>query len=324
MALLFMDGFDAGDFIQKGWSGGSSSTASRFGSGRSLANPGRLKFAASSQIIVGFAAVTNYTNNFNGYMFGIFTDGGATGHLLFNVDVSGVLVYRAGTGVIATGPLPGTFNPSLWNYYEVSATIATTGGTVVVRVNGQEVINFTGNTRNGGTSTNIDAIAQSQYFASSVYDDLYVCDGTGPAPWNTFLGDVRVLTSSPSAAGASTQFTPSSGANYTTVNELPFSASQYVQSGNVGERDTYTMTDIPTTVSSVLGVQNNIITKKTDTGPMSTKPAIVSGGTVYYGASTPLTGNDTTLIDVRAINPATGTRWSITDVNSLEAGMEVA
>jgi hypothetical protein len=322
MALLFMDGFDAGDFIQKGWSGGSSSTTTRFGSGRSLANPGRLKFTASAQIIVGFAAVTGYTNNFNGYMFGLFTDGGSIAHLLFNVDVSGILVYKGGS-IIATGALPGTFNPGLWNYYEVSATIATTGGTVVVRVNGQTVVNFTGNTRNGGTSTNIDAIAQSQYFAASTYDDLYVCDATGPAPWNTFLGDVRVLTSTPNGAGSSTQFTASSGANYTTVNELPFSASQYVQSGTVGQRDTYTMADIPATVSSVLGVQNNIITKKTDTGPMNAKPAIVSGGNVYYGAAVPLTGNDVTVVDVRNINPATGAQWSVTDVNNLEAGAEV-
>jgi hypothetical protein len=323
MALLFMDGFDAGDFIQKGWSSGASSTTTRFGSGRSLANPGKLKFSASAQAIVGFAAVTGNTNNFNGYMFGIFTDGGATAHLLFNVDVSGILVYKGGA-IIATGPLPGTFNPTLWNYYEISATIATSGGTIVVRVNGQTVLNFTGNTRNGGTSTNIDAIAQSQYFAASIYDDLYVCDGTGPAPWNTFLGDVRVLTSSPTSAGASTQFTPSAGANYSTVNELPFSASQYVQSGTVGQRDTYAIADIPATVSSVLGVQTNVISKKTDTGPMNVKPALVSGGSVYYGATTPLTSNDTTLVDVRNVNPATGLQWSVTDVNNLEAGMEVS
>jgi hypothetical protein len=92
----------------------------------------------------------------------------------------------------------------------------------------------------------------------------------------------------------------------------------------VGQRDTYALADIPATVSSVLGVQTNVISKKTDTGPMNVKPALVSGGSVYYGATTPLTSNDTTLVDVRNVNPATGLQWSVTDVNNLEAGMEVS
>ena len=45
MSLLFMDGFDAGDYLIKGWAAssmntGNASPATRFGSGRWASNPG--------------------------------------------------------------------------------------------------------------------------------------------------------------------------------------------------------------------------------------------------------------------------------------------
>ena len=42
-------------------------------------------------------------------------------------------------------------------------------------------------------------------------DDLYICDGTGSAPHNTFLGDCRVDTLLPTADGTAQQWTPSTG-----------------------------------------------------------------------------------------------------------------
>ena len=126
----------------------------------------------------------------------------------------------------------------------------------------------------------------------------------------------------PNGAGASTQFTPSSGANYTTVDELPYSATDYVQSNTSGNRDTYTFSDL-SNVGTIYGVQNNFIAKKTDAGSLSLKSAVKSGASVYYGSSAVLATNDATVSDTRSQDPNTSAAWTQSGVNALEAGFEV-
>jgi hypothetical protein len=137
------------------------------------------------------------------------------------------------------------------------------------------------------------------------------------------LGDVRVYSLSPTGAGSSTQFTPSSGANYTTVDELPYSATDYVTSGTSGNRDTYAVADIPATAGTVFAVQSNVIAKKTDAAPISLKSALRSGASVYYGSPVSLGASDGAVTDLYTADPATSTSWTISGVNALEAGFEV-
>jgi hypothetical protein len=108
------------------------------------------------------------------------------------------------------------------------------------------------------------------------------------------------------------------------VDELPYSATDYVTSGTTGNRDTYTLTDLPATVGTIFAVQNNVIAKKTDATNIALKPAVRSGGTVYYGTATNLSTSDATLMDLRTADPATAVSWTATNVNALEAGFEVA
>ena len=325
MALLFMDGFDLGDFTAKGWSYGVIQTNTRFGTGRSLANPGYIRFTPSAQIYVGYAVqMSQYNNNLNGWRLGVYGDNGNTVHLKV-MFTPAVTLYRGDNTLLASGNMPSNANPiNSWIYFELSATIADSGGTCEIRVNGTTVINFTGDTRNGGTSTNIDSIASNTYDTSSVWDDLYVCNAIGSAPYNTFLGEIRIHSLSPNAAGSSTQWTPDSGSNYARVNEVPYSAANYVQSGTSGQRDTYLMADLPASSGNVLAVQNNVIAKKTDVAAISIRPAIKSGASVYYGTTTALTVGDSTVSDLRTIDPNTSSAWTPSGVNALEGGFEVA
>lgn len=332
MALLLMDGFDGGDMAVK-WFGGAnitSSTTTRFSSGRSAnvtagGSTMRRSFTAASQVFVGFATMTTYLDTGYKPYIDLMGDTAGTTHLRISYNQNTIIVYRgAGSTQIATYTM--AMNTSVWYYIEVSATIADSGGTCVVKVNGSTVINFTGDTKNGGTNSTIDTIffGFNSATGTSYFDDVYVCDATGSAPYNTFLGEVRMYVLTPSGAGSSTQFTPSSGANYTTVDEIPYSTTDYVSSGTSGQRDTYAMSDLPASASSVLAVQNNIIAKKTDAPAISLKPAVKSGGSVYYGTTTTLTGNDSAIMDLRTTDPATSTAWTISGVNSFEAGFEVA
>ncbi len=327
MALLFMDGFDAGDFSKK-WSvnGGSTSSSTRFGTGLCIdlwaGGSGATMtktFPAASQIFIGFASAPGSNNPTIMYLYG---DTGATNHLILKLENATTLgLYRGGTQ-LATGTVT-SFLIMPWQYIELSATISDAGGTCEVRVNGTTVINFTGDTKNGGTNTTIDKIAlyPNYTYYHIYYDDMYILDGTGGAPYNNFLGDVRIHTLVPDAAGSSTQMTPSSGANYTTVDELPYSASDYV-TGSMGQKDLYSTSDLPANPGTIYGVQANIISKKTDAGSISGRTVLKSGSTTTPGSTNNLGTSDVTYSSTYAQNPDTAADWSASDVNSIEIGTE--
>lgn len=338
MALLFMDGFDAGDFALKydygSLAGISSSTTTRFSSGRSISkgynNGGMLykTIPASASIVVGFAA--HYNTNMSGWP-GVFVvimgDSGTTNHIhLATGDVAGTVEVSRGFYTSRTVLYTASVPVNTWNYYELRVKIADAGGYADLKINGASAGTFSGDTKNGGTSTSIDRIGlygSGNNTGINIYwDDLYVVDETGSAPYNSYLGDVRVQTLSPNGAGNSTQFTPSSGANYTTVDELPYSTTDYVQSGTSGHMDLYAYSDASNS-NIIYGVQNNVIAKKTDAGSVAVRPILRSGGTNYGGSSTFLGTNDIVVSDTRALDPNTSAAWTQTNVNALEAGFEV-
>lgn len=327
MALLFMDGFDAGDYTQKyTYLGGSASsnTTTRFSTGRSLNLAGtyRKVIPARVTLFVGMAWYWTFTDGTDRMVIGFAGDNAATSHITVAQNSGRIVARRGGT---LLGTSAAVLSPSTWHYIEIKVVIDPTAGNVTVRYLGNDIVSFTGNTKNGGTNTSLDAVDISATSgATFLFDDFYINDDTGGSPYNTFLGDVRVHTMSPSGAGASTGFTPSSGANYTTVDELPYSATDYVSSNTPSTRDTYVMADLPAAASTIFGVQTNVVAKKTDAGSIAVKPVIRSGGTNYYGSSAPLTGSDITVSDLRTVDPNTSAAWTAGGVNGMEAGVEVA
>jgi hypothetical protein len=279
-----------------------------------------------TQVFIGFANTQDTGSAFGGDFFILYGDAGVTAHLSLRWNAAGVLgLYRGGT-LIATASVTVREPVGVWHYIEMSATIADSGGTCVVKINGTEVINFTGDTKNAGTATTIDAIRFQRTVPGNVYwDDYYLCDATGSAPYNTFLGEVRVQALMPTGAGASTQWTPSTGANWAAVDEVPPSATDYVLTATSGFRDTYAMSDLTGTVNTVLAARTYALAKKSDTGAASIKIVDRSGSTDYYSTSAALATTDTTMLGtLRITDPATSAAWTASGVNALQAGVELA
>jgi hypothetical protein len=155
------------------------------------------------------------------------------------------------------------------------------------------------------------------------YDDFYVCDNSGSAPNNTFLGDVRVQTLLPTGAGASTQWTPSVGNNWDNVNDAPYSAATYNSANAAGLRDTYAMSDVNSATDTIFGVQANLLALKTDSGSANVKHVVRSGGTDYSGADRVLSTSLASYVAVREVDPATSVAWDNAGINAVEFGMEV-
>ena len=318
-----MDGFDLADSALK-WgnasTGNATTATTRFGYGLALnlnTNAFYKNITAASTVYIGFAIRTNGTSP-EVYFAG---DNAATSHIRCVISPTGFTVFRGATQIaIYNTPIVN----SSYYYVEYAVTISSTVGSVVCRLDGVPMINFSGNTKNGGTNDSIDRLTYNVPGGGGWWDDCYICDGSGSAPYNNFLGDVRVYSLSPNGAGSSTQWTPDTGSNYARVNEVPYSAANYVQSNVSGQRDTYTLADLPGgAVTTVYGMQNNVIAKRTDAGAISVRSAVKSGATIAYGSNTSLGVSDAVLTDLRTADPATAVAWTVSGINGLEVGMEV-
>lgn len=329
MTLLMIEGFDMGDSaVRAEWSSGSGLAfpAGPLG-GLAASYPGgggliRRMFTPSAHVFAGVRMV-------NGNSLWLYGDSNTTVHLTVVFQNDGSVTLRRGdfNGTIIASTPPGTYVLG-YIYVELEATISDTVGIANVRINGAttNTLSFTGDTKNGGTSTNFDAIGLYSAGGGSPFDDVYVCNDQGSLN-NTFLGEARVITLAPNGNGTSSQFVGSdadSVNNYLLVDDLPYATSDYVGSPTVGNRDSYTVADLPAGTWSVKGVQVAAVTQKSDAGAASIKTVLRSGGTNYYGPTKVLGTAWQTIMDLRETDPATSVAWTAAGVNAAEIGVEVA
>jgi hypothetical protein len=337
MALLFLDSFDhyvTADLTEK-WTANASMTINAAAGRNSSAglrgvsatnNCSRaLPAAAGGTMIVGVAVkVTSLSTH-------ICTIAESTGaHLQFWVPADGsIQVWRGAGGVGWTGSPSGTqlaataagvLAQGISAHLQVKAVIHDTAGSVEIRVNGVSVLTSatTLDTRNGGTG-----VPNMVYLGgANDLDDLYVLDGTGPAPHNDFLGDCRVDARYPTAEGASSAWSPLSGTdNALMVDETaPDDDTTYNATATIGATDTHVVADAPVPGAALLGVQLSLSTKKTDSGTCTLVPIVrhgttdvagpaISPGLAYAYAVTPY-----------ALNPGTGAAWTEADFNAAQFG----
>lgn len=280
------------------------------------------------------AAAVGGTPADNRFLLSLRGDAGATTHLTVNFDANGRLQLRRGlyNGTIIATSSHTPVAANTWHFYEIEWTIADAGGICKVRLDQVEVINFVGDTRNGGTNLTIDAIGAGfgDTTTRSNMDDLYVCDDTGIAPKNTFLGDVAIREQRANGNGATNQWIGSDGNsvdNYLNVDEIPFSTADYTGrvSTATAERDLYAFADLTGTIPTVFAVQVHDYAAKTDAGAGSIKTiARSSGGTVVGSAALPLSTTAGVVSGAILNTDPDGATWTKALVDSTQFGVEVA
>jgi hypothetical protein len=210
----------------------------------------------------------------------------------------------------------------IWAYLEINVLTNATTGTVAIQINGLAVASlvFSGNTG----SNQIRSIQYTTAGGSIAnFDDIYVCDGTGSTN-NTFLGDRAVLPIYPNAAGDSTQFSVTGAAsNWQAVSEVTRSSSEYVASATAGHVDLYNLQNLPGTVTDVAGIKVIGSVAKSDAGARTGSFQVKTGGTASNGTTfSPGTayGYLTWLLPT---NPVSSALWTVSEINSLQAGIRV-
>jgi len=239
----------------------------------------------------------------------------------------GIPYFQRGSTTIATGTQ--VITTSAWNYYEIKLTVHPSAGSFEVRVNG--VVQMSGS----GVNTRVTANNQVNQYGFSHYGgggnhnfcDMYLCDTSGSA--NTdFLGDTRVEYLVPTGAGVRSQFTPSAGSNWQTVDDVA-GDTDYNSNNQPGAMDLFTMADLAGS-GLVRGVQAISRAKKDDAGFRKASPVFYKasglGGTArfYKGSQVPVLDSFSNLpLQMFNTSPDTGVAWTVDEVNALQCGYAV-
>lgn len=218
-------------------------------------------------------------------------------------------------------------------YVEFKVLISDTVGTAEVKVDGSSKLALTSQ----DTKSTANATANQIYLGDPLgvsnscsvdFDDLYVCDAAGSTN-NTYLGDSRVDACLPSGNGNSSGLTGSDGNstdNYLLVDDpsAPDDDTTYVEHATVSTKDTYAITDITHTPSSIFGVQICANAKKDDAGTRSIATVTRSGGTDTDGATQALSTAYLFYREIVEQDPNTSAAWLKAALNSAEFGIKVA
>lgn len=200
--------------------------------------------------------------------------------------------------------------------------IEVTPTTVTVWRNGVNLAEFTINS----TPSDIAIVLRAWYNAGAATFFHYTQAACDVTISDVRLGDVHVAYLLPNGNGASSEWLGSDGNstnNYQLVDEHPASATDYVGTGTTGKKDSYQMSNLPAAAASVLAVQPLVFAFKSDTGAEPSVSYVLreSGGTEATGA---VAGIGTTMAGVAGSIHHTrpsGGAWSVSDVNSMEAGI---
>jgi len=242
----------------------------------------------------------------------------------------GFIVRKGTSGRIAE--LMGAFYQERWNQIEIRIVFDNSAGVLQIRVNGDLLIDKSGiDTNQGNNTCNVIRIHGTESPTTTdekflgLIDDIYVLDETGSIANSSIAPNVFIESLGPTADGDSTDFTPSSGANYTNVDESQPSGTDYNSSGTSGDLDLFEMADLGIVGGAVYGVQVRNVVINDAPGYNPVIPKIKENGQEGSGDTWYVLDSDD-YSDIRHIftsNPDTATAWTVSTVNSMQCGYEI-
>ncbi len=319
MALLLVDGFDhygSLQAVEKFWNGSPFGMVTGRGFGGQaidvvVNNPIFKTFDPASTVIASAAFKMNGTGNTR---LMTLEAGGSVVAILSLTGTGNLTLTDSAASLLATGP---TIVPyGTWFQVELKVVVGTSGTGEVHLNGGSEIASTVGNF---GTA-DIDRIAfwNNVLGGDTAVDDVVILDGTGSAPLNDFLGDVRVETLYPLADGIHTDWTPKFGTDhYAMVNEhLIDGDGSFVYDATPGDKDSYIL---ETFIGSIYGAQLNIGARKGDASVRQIAPMVRQAGTDYAGTTRTLSADYvfySWLLDTDML----GNPWLAATINADEFG----
>lgn len=239
------------------------------------------------------------------------------------------------TNSVYLGAAKYAIHKAVWNYIEAKVTFNNSTGSVVLRVNGVEVLSLSNvDTVAGTTATSADTVfiwgmdgsTSTNSKLHALYDDWYICDDTGTEN-NDFLGPLKVETLLPDGAGDDTDFTPSAGSNFQNVDETPIDdGTTYNESDTSAHLDLFTTANLNNIDGDIFGVEVDVRAVSTEAQVMGCIPKIKrstsegTGDTTYVADDNLYQQCDHLFEQDPAAGPGD---WTVTNVNAMQIGYEV-
>ena len=309
--LIAIDGFDAkpndtsaAAMIRFPWTQltalAVSDTRSRFVSGKAgvLFSFNSMDYYVTSgqkdtTFVVGFALYVAGSNIVSPTL-GFYTDNGANRQFFFTLDYTSTRSIRAfnqsSTSTVVMQTATNVLQFNAWQYFEFKVYLnnSAASGYAEARIDG--ITQMSGNLKTNNNATvllwdriNIGTpISTSNINTSPALDDFYLLNTSGQ--YNSdFLGDVHIDIYYPVASGSYTQWTPSAGSNWQTVDEIPADTSDYNYTSTSGAIDTFTFSSLPEYTSRIYAVELIQNAGKTGSQLRTLAPIIVYSGVTATG-----------------------------------------
>lgn len=236
----------------------------------------------------------------------------------FGVGVPITLLVNG--SVVATAP--GNWADA-WGRVEVYYNFSDTGQ-IIIRENGVEIINYTGDTKVSGSLIATMRLAYSAGTNQILIDDVAVNDTSGGTN-NSWCGDGHIVMLVPNGNGASSQWTGSDGNstdNYLLVDDpgsaVPDNDSTYVAASTSSLTDDYAVTDF--SIPGGANVQNvwavGVLRKDSGTTPDVYVGVISNATQSLSSAITPTTVYAVYRSPYLPTDPDTGLAWDQSGINA--------
>ena len=198
-------------------------------------------------------------------------------------------------------------------------------GQIIVRLNGTDVINWSGDSAVSGTMIGDLFITEGTVGVFMACDDVAINDTTG-AENDSWVGNGRIRAIIPNGNGASSQWVGSDGNstdNYLLVDDVPNDGdTTYVRTSAAAQTDDYELSTVTLAAGeTVKNVWSEIIVRK-DTGtPPFVRHGYISGGTtVESGDIDPTTTYARYAGEASGPdNPDTSVAWVQADIDALKS-----
>ena len=278
-------------------------------------------------IFYGFSFIIAASEEENWSEFLRFMEGGTVNAELRMNNVTHLADVLRGTTVIGSFNLPWY----IWHRIEVKLIVHNSAGEITVRLNEQQVFSATGIDTQFSTNAWTDNVrfrekANGNHGATLRFDDVTVVDDSGPAPQNTWLGDLRIETLIPDADGSSSDFTPLASTNVSQVDEVPGADgdTSYVSSATATDQDLFDITALQGTQNTIYALKVTANANKQDANGRQIQLLALENITTGNGASQQLTnGTYLNFHEFFPLNPDTSSAWSTAEIAATEIGMEL-
>lgn len=307
------------EWVKRGWSGYLTTYQAAELNNRYYFRPAAgLYLPASSQRIRLFHRVYPTAPDQRAFLY--FREGSNV-HISLRSETTGKLSALRGTGTLLDTSASACLNWATWNHIEVDLWIADwPNGFLHIWVNGNAVLSLTGiDTQNSAT-----AVVDNINFPWAWYvADLVVLGDTSNGAWSGPTGQLAVYGDFPDANGTHTDFTPSAGAIYQTVDDQHDGDTTYSESGTLNHKMSVAFPDLPSGAQPKV-VSMNVVLRKTDVGARQAAVGLISGATESEDSAADLVDTYALKQVHRLDDPNAGPGWTRSAAQAAEALVKVA